>query len=107
MFPISIHEFILTMAACLFLMGMICSLTGVFILVSKSYSKDLKVIAQQTSKLAQKGIADDVSGLVGNASTLVGALSDLVKTISGVGVFLVLVGFLFVGAAYFLVTQIA
>lgn len=106
MFPISIHDFILTMAACLFLMGMLCSGTGVFILVSRAFSKDLKVIAQQTTRLAQKGVSDDVSGLVGNASVLVGALADLVKTISGVGVFLILVGFLFVGSAYYLVTQV-
>jgi len=106
MFPVSIHEFILTMAACLFLMGMLCTGTGVFILVSRAFGKDLKVIAQQTTRLAQKGIADDVSGLVGNASALVGALGDLVKTISGVGVFLILTGFLFVCAAYYLVIQV-
>jgi hypothetical protein len=96
----------MTMAACLFLMGMLCAGTGVFILVSRAFSKDLKVIAQQTTRLAQKGIADDVSGLVGNASALVGALSDLVKTISGVGVFLILAGFLFICAAYYLVIQV-
>lgn len=107
MFPITIPEFIMTMAACLFIMGLLCAGSGVFILVTRAFSKDLRTIAQQTTRLAQKGITDDVSGLVGNASALVNAVNDLVKTTSGVGVFLILIGFLFVSAAYYLISHVS
>jgi hypothetical protein len=107
MFPFSVPEFLMTMAACLFLMGVCCVGAGVFILLSKVVGSDLRTIAQQTAKLAQKGISDDVAGLVGNASALVGALNELVRTTTGIGVFLVLAGFLQVLAAYFILTKAA
>lgn len=67
---------------------------------------EVKVIAQQTTKLAHKGIAEDVAGLVGNASSLIESLNQLIRTTSGVGVFLVLIGFIFITAAYLLIMQI-
>jgi len=60
----------------------------------------------QTTKLAQKGITEDITGLVGNARTLIEALNDMVKTTAGVGVFLILLGIGLMGAAYALVLQI-
>ena len=68
--------------------------------------KELQTIADQTSKLAQKGITDDVAGLVGNARTLIEALNQMVKTTAGVGIFLVIIGFVLLAAAYGLVLQI-
>ena len=67
---------------------------------------ELKEITQQTAKLTQHGIAEDMSGLVGNASNLVGALNQLVRTGSGIGIFLVLAGFILLGASYFLVMNL-
>jgi hypothetical protein len=68
--------------------------------------KELNTIAEQTAKLAQKGITEDVAGLVGNARTLIEALNQMVKTTAGVGIFLILLGFALLGAAYALVIQI-
>ena len=106
MFPFTVIDIILGMAACLFVMGIICIGAGVFLLVSKVLGDEIKLIAQQTSQLAQKGIAEDVSGLVGNASSLIDALNQLARTASGVGIFLVLMGFVQVIAAYLVVAQI-
>lgn len=106
MFPITVNDIILTMAACLFLMGLISIGIGLFILITKVFSGDLKTIANQTAKLAQKGISDDMSGLVGNASVLIEALNQMVKTASGVALFMIIIGFVQMVAAYYLVLQI-
>ena len=106
MFPFTAEEIILGMAACLFVMGVICIGSGVFLLVSKVLGEEIKLIAQQTSQLAQKGIAEDISGLVGNASSLIDALNQLVRTASGVGIFLVLIGLVQVVTAYLIAVQI-
>jgi len=102
----SIPEFLLTLATGGSLLGIITICIGIYILVSKIVGKDVRDLANQTSKMAQKGLTDDVSGLVGNASTLLNALNDLIRTSSGVGVFLVFLGLLLIGGAYFLVTRI-
>jgi hypothetical protein len=93
------------MAICLFILGVLSIVAGVFILIYKVMGEDLRVIANQTAKLAQKGIVDDVAGLVGNASTLVVALNQLVKTATGVGFFLNILGILLMAAAYYLIKQ--
>lgn len=106
MFPLAVTQLILTMVVCLFVMGMICVGIGIYILIAKVAGKELRVIANQTARLAQKGIADDVVGMVGNASALIDALNQLVRTASGVGIFLMLIGFVFLGASYYLVLQV-
>jgi len=106
MFPMTIPDFLLTMATGMFLMGLICLATGMFLLVARAAGKDMHVLANQTTKLAQKGIAEDISGLVGNAGALVGSLNQLVRTTAGIGIFLVLVALILMGSAYYLITQI-
>ncbi len=101
-----ISDLIVTMVICLFVMGVISIGAGVYILISKVVGEDLRTLATETAKLAQKGLADEMSGLVGNASSLVDALNQLVRTTSGVGVFMILTGFVFIGAAYYLIVQI-
>jgi len=107
MFNLSIPDFLLTMATAALILGLISICIGIFVLVSKTVGQDVKAIANQTTKMAQKGIAEDVSGLVGNASTLLSALNDLIRTSAGIGVFLIFVGVLLMAGAYWLVLQIA
>lgn len=94
------------MATVLLICGIVLLGIGVYTLVGKLMGKELRTIADQTTKLAQKGITEDVAGLVGNARTLIEALNGMVKTTAGVGVFLMLLGFVLLGAAYALVLQI-
>lgn len=106
MFSMTVNDFLLSMAAALLVVGVIILGVGVYVLVSKMLGNDLKTIASQTAKLAQKGIAEDISGLVGNARTLVEVLNDMVKTTAGIGIFLILLSVVLMGAAYMLVIQI-
>ncbi len=106
MLSMTVNDFLLSMAAVLLIGGVILVGVGVFILVRKLLGKELQTIADQTTKLAQKGISEDISGLVGNARTLIEALNEMVKTATGIGVLLMIVGFVFLAAAYALVLQI-
>jgi len=106
MMSMTVNDFLLTMAAVLLIGGVILVGVGVFILVRKLLGKELQTIADQTTKLAQKGISEDISGLVGNARTLIEALNEMVKTATGIGVLLMIVGFVLLAAAYALVLQI-
>jgi uncharacterized protein YoxC len=106
MFSMTVNDFLLSMAIVLVVSGILILGIGVFTLIKKLMGKELQTIADQTTKLAQKGITDDVAGLVGNARTLIEALNQMVKTTAGVGIFLVIIGFILLAAAYGLVLQI-
>jgi uncharacterized membrane protein len=91
----------MVMAIAGFSIGLITFVAGILILTLKPSTSDIKTLITQTSNLAQKGIAEDISGLVGNASVLLEAMSDLVRTTSGVGVFLSILGtILMLGSAW-------
>jgi hypothetical protein len=90
----------------LFLLGMITFTVGVLILAFRASSSDVKALATQTARLAQKGLAEEVAGLVGNASDLVDAMSQLVRTTRGVGIFLTAMGMVMMGVACWLAIQI-
>jgi hypothetical protein len=106
MLSMTVNDFLLSMAIALVVSGIVILGIGVFTLIKKLMGKELQTIADQTAKLAQKGIAEDVAGLVGNARTLIEALTQMVKTTAGVGIFLIIIGFILLAAAYGLVLQI-
>lgn len=106
MFSLGVDEFMILMAVTLLVLGAISLVAGVVVLVFRASSKDVHTLANQTLRLAQKGIADEVSGLVGNASALLDALNQLVKTTTGVGVFLIVVSLILFAAAFLLAQRI-
>jgi len=75
-----------------FLLGSITFLLGLAILMYGAWGKDLRTIADQTTRLAQKGIAEEIAGLVGNASTLMTTLNDVMRTSNGIGFYLTVIG---------------
>ncbi len=100
MFPYSAHELVFVLAAALTVLGVLSVGAGIVILVVRGAGTSIQTIATQTAKLAQKGIAEEISGLVGNASSLMESLNQLVRTSAGIGIFLVLFGFIMLVAAY-------
>lgn len=92
MIPFSPDMIILTMAATLFIVGLITFIAGVFVLVFRSNSGEVKNLAIQTTRLAQKGMSDGVTGLVGYATDLLEALNLLTRTTRGTGMFLAIAG---------------
>ncbi len=99
------EDIALYVTAAIFILGMSTFILGIFILTGRALSKDINTLASQTSKLAEKGIADDISGLVGNTSALMDSLQQLVRTTAGIGIFLTVVGLLMITASIWLLSQ--
>ncbi len=87
-------------------LGILCLLLSIIIMVKATMSKSIHAIAEQTTKLAEKGITDNVSGLVGNASALISSLNDLARSNTGIGIFMVFLAMTLLAAAYFLAKQL-
>lgn len=86
----------------LFTLGTLTFLAGIAILTLRASSSEIQTLAAQTSKLAQKGLAEDMVGLVANASDLVNSLNQLIRTTRGIGMILIILGLLLMGAASWL-----
>ena len=106
MLAMSVNDFVLTLALVVLGLGLLTFILGVIIILVKVMGKATSTIAEQTTKLAQKVITEDVAGLVGNASTMLDSLKDFVKTAAGMGIFLVLIGILMMAGAFVLISQV-
>ena len=82
MSPSLTFELLFVMVIILFFLGMASTITGIVILTTRATGRDIQTIATQTTRLAQKGLAEEVAGLVGNASSLLDAMNQLIRTAS-------------------------
>jgi hypothetical protein len=89
---ITVNELQLIMLIGIFLLGSITFLLGLAILVYGAWGKDLRTLADQTTRLAQKGLTDEISGLVGNASALLTTLNEMTRTSTGIGFYMTIIG---------------
>ena len=101
----SFTDILFMMAVTIFFLGLCTFVIGIIVLVSRVTGRHTRSIAAQTSKLAQKGITEDVPGLVGNASALMNALHQLVKTTAGIGLFLIVLGLGMIAVSYWMFMQ--
>jgi hypothetical protein len=92
MITFPLHDLLFWIAVVTFTTGFITLLAGIIILVVRVSSKAKNSLSTQTAQLAEKSIADDLSGLIGNASTLLDSMNQLVRTTTGIGVFLCCLG---------------
>ncbi len=100
-------ELLYKLGLVLLAVGALTFLIGMYILVSRVFGVGITKIANETKKIVQKGIAEEMAGLVGNASVLIESLNQLVQTSAGVGVFLVIMGALLMGGSFYLLLQFA
>ncbi|HEX9680911.1 MAG TPA: hypothetical protein VGA32_05615 [Anaerolineales bacterium] len=106
MIPLTLRDMQIVIAGSVFLLGFLCILMGAFVLISRGYSREVRALAAHTARLAQKGVAQEVSGLVTSASQLVGAINELVRTASGIGVFLISLGLVMIVSSFWVIQQI-
>ncbi len=106
MIPLSMAETQILIAATFFLLGLIAILLGIFVLMTRGYTGEVRALAAHTARIGQKGIGQDITGVVQSASELVAAINQLVKTATGVGVFLTCTGLVMIVAAYLVVMQV-
>ena len=96
-------QLVTILAIILFALGLICLVLSIIILARQSINRNIQTIADQTTKLAEKGITDGVSGLVGNASLLISSLNELSKSTSGIGIFFVFLALVLIAAGYYII----
>lgn len=106
MISIPADQLMLLMAITFFILGLLGVIIGIIILVTRTASQEVRTIATQTTRLAQKGLSDDIVGLVGNTSALLEALNALVRTTAGIGVFITIVGLLMMVASGWIAYQL-
>ncbi len=104
--PIGVHDLQLIMLVGIFILGVLTFLCGVAVLLFNAWGQNLRTISAQTSRVASKGLAGDLSGLVGNASNLLNTINALIQTTMGIGVFLVGVGALLMGLSCWFILQL-
>ena len=102
----NIDEAFMWMATIVFFVGVVVLLAGIIILIVEASGKNVKTVSESVSKLAQRGIAEDVAGLVGNASSLMNSMNDMVRSSSGIGITLIITGAALMAAAYFIFMQL-
>jgi len=90
--PTQIQNLQYTMLIGIFITGFGTFCAGVLTLLTGAWGKELRTTLEQTNRLAQKGLADEVSGLVGNASSLLATVNDLIRTRNGIGIILIITG---------------
>lgn len=106
MFGLTMNDLILILSFVILAMGVITFIVGIFTLAFKINSEDFNEISSQTAKLMNKGMSEDISGMIGNASSLLQSINEMARTKAGVGMFLLMVAFILLGCAYFLITRI-
>lgn len=102
----NIDEAFMWMATIVFFIGVIVLLVGIVILAIQASGRNVKTVSESVSKLAQRGIAEDVAGLVGNASSLLSSMNEMVRSSAGIGITLIITGMLLMTAAYFIFIQL-
>ncbi len=101
------YNLVVFIVGVLFLVGLVTFVAGILTLTLRtSTSSDVKTLAAQTARLAQKGIAEEVAGLVGNASQLLDAMNQMVRTTRGVGMFLTILGLIIMAFACWIAIQV-
>jgi len=94
------------MLAGMFSLGGLTFIAGVFILILGIWGLEQRSLVAETNRIAQKGLAEEISGLVGNASMLMSAINDMVRTRNGIGIILIITGMVLMVTAYWFTTLV-
>ena len=83
---------VIIVATLILSVGIISFLVGMWLMIRTVASDEVKNMAVQTTRLVQKGMAEDVAGLVGNANNLMETMSRLSQDKRGASVVLLVFG---------------
>jgi hypothetical protein len=95
----------IAMGLAFFPVGLFAILSGLIILMSGPYRQEAKILAQQSARLSQKGLTDNISLVAQSATSLVDAVNGLIKTSSGNAIVLIIVGAVLEAACYWLLAM--
>lgn len=92
----------LIMGFSLFPVGLLAMIGGMLILAFGPYRDEAKVLAQQSARISQKGLTDNITLVAQSATSLVDAVNSLIRTTSGNAIVLIVVGAAMEAAAYWI-----
>jgi hypothetical protein len=94
---------IITILVC----GVLCLLAGILILISRGFTKEMRVLAGTSTELSKRALNHDMTALVTSASEILDLINQMMKTAAGVGAFLILIGVCLMSVAYWLTSNLA
>ena len=91
------------MAGILFAVGILMTIAGLMIILTREYQETMKLLSAQTPKLAGKAATDaTVLAAIEGTTRLLDAVKGLIQTAVGVGAFLCLFGVAVCGLAFWM-----
>ena len=103
----SLAEIRLAMTATLFLIGVVASISGLWIIMAKEYQSAMRQLANQSIRINGRAVTqEDVAPVIDSAARLVEAISQLIRTAAGIGAFLCVVGVGICVVAFWLTTRL-
>jgi hypothetical protein len=87
------YEIQIVMSVSLFVIGVLSSLSGLWIILAKEYHQAMKTLSSQSVRISGRALTQDtVAPLIDSAARMVEAINSLIRTAAGVGAFLCVVG---------------
>jgi len=105
--PLSNQELLSLFALILFSLGVLTFLAGIWVLLTRVLSKDVRTVTKQTAQMAKKGLSDNLAGVLNSSTKLLESMNQMVRTAAGIGVFLTLLGLLLIASGAVLLVQIS
>ena len=82
--------------------GLICLLTGILIIISRGFTREMRTLADTSTELGKRAINHDMTSLADSISEILAQVNQLMKTAAGTGAFLIVVGVALMAGAYWL-----
>jgi hypothetical protein len=95
----------IAMGLAFFPTGLFSIISGLLILISGPYRQEAKILAEQSARISQKGLTDNINLVTQSATALVDAVNALIRTSSGNAIVLIIAGALLEAAAYWLMVM--
>lgn len=103
----SLAEIKLAMTVTLFLIGVVGSISGLWIIMAKEYQKAMRQLADQSIRINGRAVTQDaVAPVIDSAARLVEAISQMIRTAAGIGAFLCVVGVGICVVAFWMTTRL-
>jgi hypothetical protein len=82
--------------------GLLSLLAGILILIGRSFTREMRTLADTSTELSKRAINHDMTSLAESVTEILSQVNQLMKTAAGVGAFLIIVGVVLMAGAYWL-----
>jgi len=101
------YEIQVAMSVSLFVLGVLSSVSGLWIILAKEYHQTMKQLSAQSVRITARAVTQDsVAPLIDSTSRLVDAVNQLIRTAAGVGAFLCVAGVMICIIAFWMMGKV-